>query len=153
MSSDLERKLADDLKTAARGKLPELGTLRLLAAALQNETIARRVQSEGLDEATALSVLRRELKKRQEAAQLYASGGRSELAQQELNEALVIERYLPAAPDEAQVRATAERLQKELGLAGPTGMGQLMKALLAHYGGALDGQTASRLVRSVLGLG
>lgn len=145
----IEQRLDEDTKTAARAKSPELGVLRLLRAALHNEQIARR--GEPFGEAEVLLVLRREHKKRVEATQLYEQGGRAELAQAEREEAKVIERYLPASPAVEVIEAKARELAAELKLEGPKGMGQLIKALTAHFAGAVDGASASAAARKALG--
>jgi hypothetical protein len=150
--AELESRLAADLSAAARGKLPELSTLRLLRAALSNATIACRAKGETLTAADELTILRRELKRRQEAARLYTEGGRPELASKELAEAQVIERYLPAQPAAENIAQTAAQLKTELNLSGSAGLGQLTKALLAHYQGSIDGRQASSAARAVLGV-
>ena len=148
--AELDNRLTADLSAAARGKLPELPTLRLLRAALSNEIIARRAKAEVMNEADKITVLRRELKKRQEAARLYEQGGRAELAAKELAEAKVIERYLPALPEAQDIKQVAAKLKGELGLSGQAGLGQLTKALLAHYQGSIDGRQASEAARAAL---
>lgn len=147
---ELEQRLEADTQAAARSRLPELGTLRLLRAALHNEAIARRGQAWGTAE--VLLVLRRELKKRQEAAQLYEQGGRAELASAERAEAQIIQRYLPASPSDEAVAAKAAELASTLNLAGPKGMGQLTKALTEAFAGAVSGQAASSAARRALGM-
>lgn len=144
-----EQQLDVDIAAAQRGRSPELGTLRLLKSAVKNEAITKGVGAE-LTEPEVLGVLRRELKKRQEAAKLYEQGGRAELAAAEKAEAAIVARYLPQAPEAADVLATVKRLQAELGLSGASAMGSLTKAVLAHYQGAADGQTVSAAVRQVL---
>ncbi|MBI5465842.1 MAG: GatB/YqeY domain-containing protein [Candidatus Kerfeldbacteria bacterium] len=148
--AELESRLAADIKVATRGRLPELQTLRLMRAALSNEAIARRAKGEVMSEPDQLAVLRRELKKRQEAAKLYEQGGRAELAAKELAEAKVIERYLPAQPAAQDIKQVAAKLKGELGLSGQAGLGQLTKALLTHYQGSIDGRQASAAARAAL---
>jgi uncharacterized protein len=147
---EIESRLEADINSALRGKLPELSTLRMLKSALHNEVIARVGKEAGLDEAGALAIFRRELKKRQEAAKLYEQGGRAELAAQEKSEAEIIARYLPAAPSPDDIKNTVARLKQELNLSGSQAMGQLTKAVMAHYKGAADGQTVSSAVREAL---
>jgi uncharacterized protein YqeY len=148
--TEIESRLEADINSALRGKLPELATLRMLKSALHNEVIARVGKETGLDEAGALAIFRRELKKRQEAAKLYEQGGRAELAAQEKSEAKIITRYLPAAPNLDDIKNTVARLKQELNLSGPQAMGELTKAVMTYYNGAADGQTVSSAVREVL---
>ncbi len=147
----LEQRLEADSQAAMRGKLPELGVLRLLRAALKNEEIAKR--GSVWDEAGVLAVLRRELKKRQESAKLYEQAARPELMAAELQEAKVIERYLPPAPSAEVIEEAAAELAAHLKLAAQKSMGQLVKAIMAHFDGACDGGSASAAARKALGLG
>ncbi len=144
-----EEQLEADITAAQRGRKPELGTLRLLKSAFKNEAIGKGAGLE-LTEPEVLGVLRRELKKRQEAAKLYAQGGRPELAASEQAEATVITGYLPPSPTASDIAATVKKFQAELGLSGPSALGPLTKAVLAHYAGAADGGTVSAAVRQAL---
>lgn len=148
--TQLEQRLMADIGAAQRGRSQSLGVLRLLKAAIQNEAIARGRGVE-LSELDVLAVLRRELKKQQEAAKLYEQGGRAELAAAEKAEAAVVASYLPQAPSVDDILATTKKFQAELGLSGHAAMGQLTKAVLAHYQGAADGGSVSSVVRQVLG--
>ena len=147
MANVLSR-IEEDLVTAARARAPELATLRLLKAAFTNERIAKRVPA--IEEADALAVLRRELKRRQESASMYDAGKRPELAQAERAEAAVISRYLPPAPDSAAGLAAAQELAVSMNLAAPSGIGPLTRALQERFGGGLDGASASQAARAAL---
>jgi len=148
---ELITRLESDLAVASRGHLPELSTLRFLKSALQNEIIALRATKKELDEAGAWGVLRRELKKRREAAEIYKQGGRLELAATEETEAGIIERYLPPAPKVDDIKIIATELKAQLNVTGPSAIGQLTKAVLAHYNGTADGKIVSEVVRSLVG--
>ncbi len=145
--TEIQQRLDSDVAAAARARAAGLTTLRSLRAALQNEAIAKRTE---LASADVTAVLRRELKRRQDAAKLYLEGGRPELADKEAAEAELIRNYLPPAPPAGELEATAKRLRSELGLAGPQGIGQLTKAVIEHYQGAADGQSASAAARAAL---
>lgn len=145
--TEIEQRLDSDVAAAARARAAGLTTLRSLKAALQNEAIAKRAE---LAPADVTTVLRRELKRRQEAAKLYLEGGRPELAAKETEESALIQNYLPQAPTAEELEATAMRLRSELKLAGPQAMGQLTKAVIEHYQGAADGQSASAAARAAL---
>ncbi len=146
----ISQKIEQAMKLAASARGEDLTTLRLLKAALQNEVIARRGQGKDLAAADELAVLRRELKRRLEAAQIYEANGRPELAAKERAEAEIITRYLPKLPTAAAVEEVVRKLQAELGLSGPAATGQLIKAVMNHYQGAADGQTVSQIVRQIL---
>ncbi len=118
------------------------GALRLVLSELQ------KAAKDGSDD--ELSVLRRERKRRIEAATQFRDGNRPELAEQEESEALVIERYLPAGLDDAELEAIVAAAITETGASTPKEMGSVMKAVMAKAGGRADGKRASALVREAL---
>lgn len=147
--TELEKKLEGDLAIALKTRLPELSTLRLLKSALKNESLSHSADYI-LSETEVIAVLRREYKKRQEAARLYTQGERAELAEKESVEAKIIEHYLPPAPNIEEVKRRAQQIIKEQNLSGLASIGILTKALLNQYQSALDGQTASSVARELL---
>ena len=119
-----------------------VGALRLVLSELQ------KAQKDGSDD--ELAVLRRERKRRLEAAEQFRGGGRPELADQEESEARIIEGYLPAELDDAELDAMIQAAITETGASGPKDMGQVMKAVMARAGGRADGKRASARVREAL---
>ena len=119
-----------------------VGALRMLLSELQ------KAAKEGSDD--EMAVLRREHKRRLEAAEQFRAGGRPELAEQEQAEATLIETYLPAQLDEAQLDALVEAAVTETGATDPKDMGRVMKAVMANAGGRVDGKRASARVREAL---
>lgn len=97
-----------------------------------------------------LAVLRRERKRRLEASAAFRDGGRAELAEQEQQEAVLIESYLPAELDDAALDEIVAAAIRETGARGPQDMGQVMKAVMARAGGRADGKRASARVREAL---
>jgi uncharacterized protein YqeY len=116
--------------------------LRMVLSELQ-----KAAKEGGTDE---LAVLRRERKRRLEAATQFRDGGRSELADQEEAEAQLIEHYLPAELDDAELDAIVAAAIAETGVSDPKDMGQVMKAVMAKAGGRADGKRASARVREAL---
>ncbi len=125
------------------GEKQRVGALRLVLSELQ------KAAKEGGDD--ELAVLRRERKRRLEAALQFRDGGRPELAEQEESEAKLIEMYLPAELDDSQLDAIIGAAIEETGAAGPKDMGNVMKAVMAKSGGRADGKRASAKVREALG--
>ena len=120
-----------------------MGALRLVLSELQ-----KAAKDGGTDE---LAVLRRERKRRLEAAVQFRDGGRPELAEQEESEAILIEVYLPAELDDAELDAIVAGAIAETGATSPKDMGQVMKAAMAKAGGRADGKRTSARVRAALG--
>ncbi|MEK7496819.1 MAG: GatB/YqeY domain-containing protein [Patescibacteria group bacterium] len=148
----IEQRLETECRTQALAKSPELGILRLLKNALQQAQITARGTGKELTEADGMQVLRKEYKKRIEAAEMYEKAGRPELAIKEKAEAEIVLRYLPPAPNEEQVLIKAKELALSLNLSGQSSIGKLTKALIEDFGSGLDGQMASRVAKQVLGV-
>jgi uncharacterized protein len=128
------------MKAGERGRV---GALRLVLSELQRDAKEGRQDEVG--------VLRRERKRRLEAAAQFRDGGRPELAEQEESEARLIESYLPAELDDAELERIVGEAIKQTGASGPKDMGQVMKAVMAKAGGRVDGKRASARVREALG--
>lgn len=139
--------IEQDFKTALKEKLVlPLSVLRMLKSAIKNQAINDRVPEAELAETTILTVIRRELKKRQDSIISFESGNRPELAAAELAEAQILEKYLPA-----QMSAEAvEKIVDEVIASGLTNFGQIMKEVMQKTQGQVDGQTVQTLVKSKL---
>ena len=124
------------------------GALRLLTAALTKERIdAGRSPSE----ADELAVLKRERKRRLEAAGLYDKGGRPELAEQERYEEGVIAGYLPEELSGEDLARIVDEAITETGATAPGEMGGVMKAVMGRVAGRADGRLVSAMVKERLG--
>jgi uncharacterized protein YqeY len=141
--SVLEQVHSDMTSAMKAGEKQRVGALRLVLSELQKDA-----KDGGSDE---LAVLRRERKRRLEAAVQFRDGGRPELAEQEESEAKIIERYLPSELDDAELDAIVLAAIQETGASDPKDMGQVMKAVMAKTGGRADGKRASGRVREALG--
>ncbi len=148
--SELKDRLQADLTTAMRGR-DELATatLRMALAAVTTEEVAGSAARE-LSDDEVLKVLAREAKKRREAAEAFASAGRTELAQREQAEGGVLDRYLPQQLDEAGIVAIVAEAIAETGATGLPQMGAVMKAAQARAAGRADGKRLSTEVRRQL---
>ena len=120
-----------------------VGSLRMVLSELQ-----KAAKEGGSDEQ---AVLRRERKRRLEAAEQFRQGGRAELAQREESEAELISGYLPAELDDSELDAIVSAAITETGATTPKDMGAVMKAVMAKAEGRADGKRASARVREALG--
>ena len=135
--------IKDDLKGAMRaGEKEKVGALRLVLSELQ------KAAKEGSED--ELSVLRRERKRRLEAAKAYREAGRDELASGEEVEADLISGYLPAELSEDELRAIVEQAVRDSGAESVKDMGMAMKQVMAAVDGRADGSRVSGLVRASL---
>ncbi|OIR40919.1 glutamyl-tRNA amidotransferase [Corynebacterium sp. NML140438] len=147
--SELKAQLRADLKTAMKAKEKErTGTIRMLLAAIQT------AETEGakheVDDAEILKIIAREVKKRRESAEIYATNGRQELADAELREAEILEAYQPAQLTDEEVDALVEEAVAEVGAESMAQMGQVMKAANAKAAGRVDGKRLSTAVKARL---
>jgi uncharacterized protein len=135
-----------DITSAMKaGEKQRVGALRMVLSELQKDA------KEGSGD--ELGVLRRERKRRLEAAGQFREGGRPELAEQEESEAELIETYLPAELEDLELDALVAAAIAETGASAPKDMGQVMKAVMGKAGGRADGKRASARVREALSAG
>jgi uncharacterized protein YqeY len=139
----VQEQVKADLATAMKaGERERVGALRLVLSELQ------KAAKEG--DGDEVAVLRRERKRRLDAAEQYRDGGRTDLADQEEGEARLIEGYLPAElPDDELARLVAEAVE-ESGAGSPQDMGRVMSVVMPKVGGRADGRRVSEKVKEAL---
>ncbi len=132
-----------DLQGAMRaGEKQRVGALRLVLSELQ------KAAKEGPDD--ELAVLRRERKRRLEAAKAYREGGREDLASGEEAEGELIGGYLPAELSGPELEAIVAQAIRDSGALSVKDMGQAMKRAMETVDGRADGKRVSELVRASL---
>ena len=124
------------------GERERVGALRLVLSELQ------KADKEG--EADELAVLRRERKRRREAAAAYRDASRDDLAAAEEFEAQVIEDYLPPELSDTELDELVTRAVAETGASSPRDMGKVIKHVMAAAGGRADGRRVSTKVKETL---
>ena len=135
-----------DLKSAMKQRDAEtVSCLRLVKAALNGK--AKQLLRE-LDEQEEIAVLKSLVKQRRDAAEQYTNGGRQDLADKELAELAIIERYLPAQLGRGEIEAALDEIFAEIQPQGPGDMGKVMKAAMAKFAGNADGKLVSELVKA-----
>jgi uncharacterized protein YqeY len=135
--------IKSDLKDAMRaGEKQRVGALRLVLSELQKSV------KDGSDD--ELAVLRRERKRRLEAARAYTEAGREDLAATEQAEAELIAGYLPAELSDADLEAIVAQAVHDSGAASVKEMGAAMKLAMAAVDGRADGKRVSGLIRAAL---
>ena len=139
----ISEQIKSDLKDAMRaGEKTKVGALRLVLSELQ------KAAKEGADD--ELTVLRRERKRRHEAARAYRDAGREDLAGTEEAEAELIGSYLPAELSDAELSAIVEQAVRDSGASSAKDMGAAMKQVMAAVDGRADGKRVSGLVMAAL---
>jgi uncharacterized protein len=143
LSMAILEEIKADLNDAMRaGEKQRVGALRLVLSELQ------KAAKEGSGD--ELSVLRRERKRRMEAARAYREAGRQDLAGGEEAEGELISAYLPAELSEDELKAIVEQAVRDSGATSAKDMGRAMKEAMARVDGRADGNRVSGLVRASL---
>jgi len=147
---ELKPRLRADLNAAmkARDELTT-ATLRMALSAVSMEEVAGK-QSRELSDDEVLRVLSREAKKRREAAEAFDAAGRTELAERERAEGVVLDSYLPAQLGDDELSELVRAAIGEAGATGPQQMGSVMKLVQARVAGRADGKRLSDEVRRQL---
>jgi hypothetical protein len=139
----ITEQIKTDLQGAMRaGEKDKVGALRLVLSELQ------KAAKEGSDD--ELAVLRRERKRRLEAAQQFRDGGREDLAAGEEAEGELIAGYLPAELSDEELQAIVDQAVRDSGAESAKDMGSAMRAAMAAVDGRADGKRVSGLVRAAL---
>jgi uncharacterized protein YqeY len=149
-SDRLKDRLRADLTTAMKGR-DELSTatLRMVLSAVSAEEVAGK-QARELSDDEVQAVLRREAKKRREAAEAYAGAGRAEQAERERAEEGVIAAYLPAQLEDADLAALVADVVTTTGASGMKDMGKVMGMVQAQVAGRAEGGRVAAEVRRQL---
>lgn len=130
-------------------------TLRIVLTGVARAEVAGRTQVELTDD-QVLSIIRSEIRRRAEAAHIYAAAGRDELAARERAEAAVLAAYLPPEVGDEELRAVVEEEVSRAAAAGSTGpraMGVVIKAVRGRLGPQADGARIAEAVRGALAAG
>ncbi|MBA3486119.1 MAG: GatB/YqeY domain-containing protein [Lysobacter sp.] len=146
--SPLKQRLTDDMKTAMKsGDKQGLGVIRLMLSAIKQREVDERIE---LDDAQVLAALDKMVKQRRDSVSQFEAADRTDLADVEKAEIVVIERYLPAKLGEAEIVAAIDAAIAETGAAGLADIGKLMGALKPRLAGQADMGQVSALVKQRL---
>lgn len=146
----LKDTINSDIKVAMLAKDKEkLTALRAIKSAIMLAETEKGSVSEITPE-KELDVLQKLMKQRKEAAEMYTSQGREDLAAEEQAQADVIQAYLPEQMSEDEVRAAVKEAIASSGAAGPSDMGKVMGPLMGKLKGKADGKLISKLVKEEL---
>lgn len=147
--SQLKAKITEDIKSAMKSREAlRLETLRFLQSQIKYREIELRPVEISDDE--VMGVIKKLIKQRKDSIEQYTAGGRADLAEKETQELRIIEAYLPAQMDKAQIEALVVKAITDLGASSVKDMGRVMKEVLARSGGAADGKIVSEVVKSKL---
>ena len=146
----LQTKVMEALKEAMKAKdTVALESLRAIKSAI---LLARTEAgaSEELSEADELKLLQKLVKQRKDSAALYIQQGRNDLAEPELAQMAVIEKFLPAQLSEAEVEEALKGIIAQVGATSPKDMGKVMGVATKQLAGKADGKLISDVVKKLL---
>jgi len=147
---NLQTQINEEIKNAMRAKESlTLEALRAIKAALlleQTQSGAKDVISKEQE----IKLLQRLVKQRKESAKIYTEQGREDLAIPELEQAKIIEKFLPAQLSKEEIKEIISQIIAETGANGIAQMGQIMGQANKKMAGQADGKTISEVVKSML---
>ena len=145
----LQQKVMEDMKAAMRAKdAVALEALRAIKSAIllaQTES-----SSKELSEKDELKILQKLVKQRRDSAQMFNEQNRSDLAEPEINQAKIIEKFLPEQLSEQEIANIVKQIITDTGAASMSDMGKVMGVANAKLAGRADGKTISTIVKREL---
>ena len=144
----LKDQITEDMKNAMRAKDSErLGTIRLLLAAIKQKEVDERVV---VDDVAVVAILDKLIKQRKDSIEAFQKAARTDLADKEAAEIIVLQAYLPARLSADEVMAAVKSIVAELGASGPGDMGKVMGAVKTRLAGKADMGQVSAAVKAAL---
>src|SRR4051812_24008498 len=146
----LFERIGQDITAAMRAKdQARLAPLRMAKAALMNREVEK---GRALEDPEAEQVLASLINQRRDSIEQFTRGGRPELAAREAAEITVLQAYLPAPVDAAEVELAVDAAVQETGATSVKDLGRVMKAVMSRLAGqTVDGKIVNELVRRKLG--
>ena len=146
----LSTQIMDEMKTAMRAK--DTVALEGLRAIKSEILLAQTAtgSKEEITEADEIKILQKLVKMRKDSASIFTEQNRPDLAEPELAQIAVIEKFLPAQLSEAEVEAIVSKIIAETGASGIAAMGKVMGLASAQIGGQAEGKTISTIVKKLL---
>ena len=139
---ELEKDIVNALKQGGKQRAE---VLRSLKAAIKNELIAKKLST--ADDQLVLTVLKREIKRRKEAIEMYKQGERDDLVKKEQVELVILEEYLPPMLSTEELKEMVEKIFNSLS-EEEKDFGRVMKMVMAEVAGRADGKVVAELVKS-----
>ena len=146
----LKEQIEGDIKKAMLAKDKDgLRALRAIKSLILLEE-TKEGSNGTLTQDAEMKLLTKAAKQRRESADIYKTQNREDLAQAELQELEVIERYLPKQLSEAEIRAKLQEIVERVGAKSPADMGKVMGVATKELAGQADGKVVSALVKDLL---
>jgi uncharacterized protein len=148
---ELEKLINEDIKQAMINKdKDKLEALRSIKAALLLEKTGKDVSSGIIPDSVELKMLQRLVKQRKESAEIYKAQGRADLAEPELFQASIIEKYLPEQMGEEELTAIVQKVISDTGATGIKDMGKVMGIASKLIAGKADNKQIAEIIKKLL---
>lgn len=147
MYEQIKKDLVDAMKSGDKFKL---GVIRMLKSALQNEEITLGGNGSGLTDDQVLTVIKREVKKRNSSIEEYTKYNKPDAVEDLKKEVEILSTYLPEEISEEELTKHIEEVIAEIGAETIKDMGRVMKEITAKYGSVVDMSKASQIAKSKL---
>ena len=145
---ELKQTLLSDLKGAMKSRDSlKVDTLRLIVSEIKNREIDLH---EELGDEAITALLTTQIKRRKEAAAMYAQGGRTDLKEKEEKEMAIIQVYLPEQVGEEELKQRIQAVITETGAQGAKDMGKIMKVVVPEFKGKAEGDQIRKIVTELL---
>ncbi|MFA5096751.1 MAG: GatB/YqeY domain-containing protein [Candidatus Omnitrophota bacterium] len=145
----LEEKILNDYKEAMKtGDKLKSSVLSFLRADMMNAAVAKKKKA--LDDTEAVSVIKKQIKQRQDSIEQFTRGQRPEMAEKEKKELEILKAYLPPELSADALKKIIEEAVAAVGADGMKDMGKVMKEVNAKAAGQADGKLVSDLVKERL---
>jgi uncharacterized protein YqeY len=146
--SELKARITEDMKASMKsGDRGRLDTIRLILAALKQREVDERIV---LSDTHVLEALGKMLKQRRDSIEQFTAAGRTDLADKEAAEVLVIQSYMPAALSDAEIDAVIAEAISETSASSAKDMGKVIAAVKSKVAGKADMQVVSARVKAKL---
>jgi hypothetical protein len=144
----LKERITEDMKAAMRASEKErLSTIRMVQAAIKQREVDERIV---LDDAQVIAVLEKMVKQRRESIVQFEQGGRTDLAEREQAEIVLLQSYLPAQLSEAEIDVLVKDAIAATGAASVKDMGKVMGAVKSKAAGRADMGAVSARIKAAL---
>jgi len=149
---ELEKLINDDIKQAMLAKdKAKLEALRAIKAALLLEKTGKDVSSGEIPAEVELKMLQKLVKQRRESAEVYLAQNRPDLAEPEIFQASIIEKYLPEQMSEDELRGIVQRIITKTGAQSIKDMGKVMGMATRELAGKADNKAVADIIKQILG--
>lgn len=124
--------------------------LNMIKSQIKYKEIELKGLGKALQEGDLIEIIRKEIKKREEAIEMYLQGGREDLANKEKKELEVLKQYLPIVPDIEEIEKEIDKIIEEVSAKDKKDFGKVMKAAMEKFKGIVDGDKIKEIVQKKL---